>query len=411
MEQGVPRVVLLQFLIKGQDMVDAIVIGNVCLDVIPQFKNQSAQTVDRLIIPGRMTELTGTVVSLGGGVPNTGLNLNQLGIRTALVGKIGDDAFGQLVREFIQQYHPELATGLIVSSEDVTSHTIIIDPPQTDRALLHCSGATRTFGIEDVPYDLVAEIRLLHFAYPTHMPKLYPNHGQMLVEIFRRAKELGATTSLDLAMPDPHGVTGQIPWHDILPHLLSYVDVFTPSFEELLYMLDRPLFSMREAAHETLAHFSDDVPLLAEKALALGAHTVFIKCGTSGGYLRTAATLIDFGRGAPADLTMWTGRELWAPAFRPDQVAGTTGSGDASIAGFLAALLRGLSPEDTLKTAMAVGAFSVEAPNSLSGIRGWGETTHRIASGWDQMALTVQALGWMWDGGQRLWIGPHDATR
>ena len=392
-------------------MYDAVVIGNVCLDIIPQFKNQNAQTIDRLIIPGRMSELTGTVVSLGGGVPNTGLNLNRLGTRTALVGKIGDDAFGQLLRELIQQQHPDLAAGLIYSPEGVTSHTIIIDPPHTDRALLHCSGATKTFGIDDVPYDLVAEARLLHFAYPTHMPKLYPDNGQMLVEIFRKAKELGATTSLDLAMPDPQGATGQIPWPEILPRLLPYIDVFTPSFEELLYMLDRSLFFSREAARETLAHFPDDVPMLAEKALNFGAQAVFIKCGVSGGYLRTADTLAGFGRGAPADPALWAGRELWAPAFRPNQVAGTTGSGDASVAGFLAALLRGLSPEGTLKTAVGVGAFSVEAPDSLSGIRGWDETMLRIESGWEQLPLTLESSEWVWDRDRRLWIGQHDATR
>jgi sugar/nucleoside kinase (ribokinase family) len=209
-------------------------------------------------------------------------------------------------------------------------------------------------------------------------------------------------------MPDPHGVTGQIDWQAILPNTLPYVDIFTPSFEEILYMLDRERFFAREATRSTLAYLSEDVPVLADKALASGARIVLIKCGTSGAYLRTAADLSGGGRGMPEHIAAWQGRELWAPAFRPVRVAGTTGSGDASIAGFLAALLRGLSPEDTLKAGTAVGAYSVEAPDSLSGIRGWEETVARIRSGWEQLPLTVTASGWQWDEDLRLWMGPND---
>ncbi len=389
-------------------MYDAVVIGNVCLDIIPQFKKQDAREIGQLIMPGRVAEIGETVISLGGGVPNTGINLNRFGIKTALVGKIGDDAFGQLVIELLRQQGAGLADTLISTKHTATPHTVIINPPNLDRAFLHCPGATRTFGIDDVRFDLLQEARLLHFGYPSNMPSLYPEGGENLVEIFRRAKRLGAATSLDMAMPDPHGASGQIDWLAILPRVLPYVDIFTPSFEEILYMLDHERFSAREADHATFDHLSEDVPALASKSLASGARIVLIKCGTSGAYLRTAETLNGGGRGMPQDVSAWQGRELWAPAFRPARVAGTTGSGDAAIAGFLAAFLRGLPPDDTLKAGAGVGACSVEAPDSLSGIRDWDETIARIQAGWEQLPLDVKADGWRWDPGLRLWIGPHD---
>lgn len=390
-------------------MYDAVVIGNVCLDIIPQFKKQDAREIGQLIVPGRMSEILETVIAIGGGVPNTGINLNRLGIKTALVGKIGDDAFGRLVIELLQKHGPGLADALIPTAGAATPHTVIINPTSLDRAFLHCSGATQSFGIEDVRFDLLERARLLHFGYPTHMPSLYPDRGKNLAEIFRRARDLGATTSLDMAMPDPHGETGRIDWQAILPGTLPYVDVFTPSFEEILYMLDRDLFFAREADRSTLDHLPEDVPALASKALALGARIVLIKCGTSGAYLRTAEDLGGGGRGMPENIAAWRGRELWTPAFRPARVAGTTGSGDAAIAGFLAAFLRGLAPPDTLQASAAVGAFSVEAPDSLSGIGTWDETVARIRSGWEQLPLDVNAGGWRWDDRLRLWVGPHDA--
>ncbi|MBK9207428.1 MAG: hypothetical protein IPL71_03615 [Anaerolineales bacterium] len=65
-------------------------------------------------------------------------------------------------------------------------------------------------------------------------------------------------------------------------------------------------------------------------------------------------------------------------------MAGTTGSGDATIAGFLSAFLRDMSPAKTLQAALAVGACSVEAADALSGIKPWGETLNRIRAGWKQ---------------------------
>ena len=49
----------------------------------------------------------------------------------------------------------------------------------------------------------------------------------------------------------------------------------------------------------------------------------------------------------------WLGRELLAPCFRPAAVAGTTGAGDATIAGLLAALLRGDGPAGAATAATA----------------------------------------------------------
>lgn len=389
-------------------MYDCVVIGSVCLDVFPRFKNQVAQELGELIIPGRILELLDTVVSLGGGVSNTGINLNTLGIKTALAGKIGTDAFGRLVADLFRKHGQDLADNLIETQEAATAHTVIINPPWMDRAFLHCPGATRTFQLEDVPFELVENSRLLHFAYPTLMSRLHPENGKNLAEIFRRAKELGATTSLDLAMPDPNGPAGQVDWLAILAQTLPYVDIFTPSFEETLYMLDHSLFLEREATHETLRHLAEDVPILAATALELGARIVLLKCGGAGAYLRTRNELKSYGRGAPKELETWAGRELWAPTFRPAQVAGTTGAGDASVAGFLAAVLHGLPPVDALLTAVGVGASSVEAPDSLSGVRDWEEIRARIESRWEQVPLELKVPGWSWDQAARLWVGPHD---
>ncbi len=84
---------------------------------------------------------------------------------------------------------------------------------------------------------------------------------------------------------------------------------------------------------------------------------------------------------------------------------GTSGSGDATIAGFLASLLRDMTPEEAVNAAVAVGACNVEAADTLSGIRSWEETMRRVAAGWLRHELHLEAPGWRFDTQHGLWIG------
>ena len=84
-------------------------------------------------------------------------------------------------------------------------------------------------------------------------------------------------------------------------------------------------------------------------------------------------------------------------------MVGTTGSGDATIAGFLSALLRDLSPEEAVTAAVAVGACNVEAADALSGLRTWDATWQRVRSGWARHDLVPDAPGWVLDDQHTLW--------
>ncbi len=135
----------------------------------------------------------------------------------------------------------------------------------------------------------------------------------------------------------------------------------------------------------------------------MGVQAALIKLGHRGLYLRTgaAAALATAG-----DVSTWANKELWAPAFRANEV-GATGSGDSAIAGFLAAFLRGLPADETAIMAAAVGACNVEAADALSGIRSWEETRARVAAGWAKHDLAIEARGWGFDECKQLWRCAH----
>jgi hypothetical protein len=91
-------------------------------------------------------------------------------------------------------------------------------------------------------------------------------------------------------------------------------------------------------------------------------------------------------------------------------VAGTTGSGDSTIAGFLAALLNGLSPEQSLNVAVAVGACCVERPDATSGVPTWQALQHRLSQPWPRKPVRFAMPGWNWSEESALWKGRDDAS-
>ncbi len=241
---------------------------------------------------------------------------------------------------------------------------------------------------------------------------MYEDGGSELASIFFRAKETGITTSLDMALPDPASPAGRADWGAILCSALPHADIFLPSIEEILFML-------RPTTYEALrqeAGGPNVLPLvgagllsdLGRELLDLGAKIVALKLGDRGLYLRTAdgSRLQGLGRAQPSDLAAWANRELWVPCFHVD-VVGTAGSGDATIAGFLSAVLRDLSPEEAATAAVAVGACNVEAADTLSGLRTWDETWERVHGGWARHELAPDAPGWAFDDGHGLWAGPR----
>jgi sugar/nucleoside kinase (ribokinase family) len=389
-------------------MSEAVVAGHICLDVFPTLAGSAI-----LFRPGQTIEAGPVFFSTGGPVSNTGLALHKLGVVVRLMAKTGTDLFGQAIHQILAFHGPGLSEEMILAQGEASSYSIILSPAGADRMLIHAPGCNATFGADDVRYEVLGTARLFHFGYPPLMERMYAHDGVELAAIFQRVQALGLTTSLDLSMPDPNSMAGRANWHAILGATLPHVDVFLPSAEEILFMLRRQAFDRFTAGSEhsrPLDHMEPSmIEELGQELLDMGA-----KIGERGLYLRTASatTLTQMGRCQVADVAVWSDRELWAPCFAV-QVVGTTGSGDATIAGFLLGLLRGMTPEATLTAACAVGACSVEAVDALSAVRSWPETQARLSAGWTrlQIALDTSHTNWRWDATHEVWIGPRDGRQ
>jgi sugar/nucleoside kinase (ribokinase family) len=382
----------------------AVAAGMMCLDIYPRLAHLPAGEFFRLFQPGRLVEAEGIVFATGGSVSNTGQALQRLGVPTRLMSKLGADAFGQIVQKLLAGNDPALLEGVTVDAGVETAYTLIFSAPGCDRAFLYSPGAMNTFTEDDIDYTQIMTTDLFHFGYPTIMPRLVEHNGDRLTAIFQRAKECGATTSLDVTFPDPSSPNGRADWHAILAAVLPFVDILQPNLEETLFLLRG---ENRPGIEPTPALLDD----LSSELIHLGAAMVLLKLGEGGLYLRAAGQervadmgraapaspklgegglylraagqerVADMGRAAPANPADWAKKTLHQPCFEV-QVAGTTGAGDAATAGFLSGLLRGLGPQEALTAGAAAGACCVEKPDTLSGLMDWDAMMARVKKGW-----------------------------
>lgn len=394
--------------------IDVVVAGHICFDIIPKVV-WVGHAIGDIFRPGKLVNMEEAKTSSGGSVSNTGLALNRLGINVELMGKCGNDLFGHALIQIIKDEADGAEAGMQIIENETTSYSIVVVPPDKDRIVLHCCGANDTFGADDIDTNAVEKAKLFHFGYPPLMAKIYENEGDELVKIFSEAKTAGATTSLDMSFPDPDSVSGQVDWVKILKRTLPHVDLFLPSVEELTFMLKKSTFEKllnRAGNQDFHGQISGDLLSdLANQCIQMGAAIVVIKCGSLGAYVRTAGKdrLKQIGRAKPDDLDNWANREIFEPSLKVDNLVSTAGSGDNSIAGFLAAYLHGYSIEETLQCLCVVGAQNLQVPDAVSGVKSWKMTCQQIKAKLPKKEVTMPLEGWQYDESSRCYIGPYDS--
>lgn len=378
----------------------AVVAGHLCLDVIPRLPaGHRPPRAGRLDLVGPAT------LAVGGCVGNTGIALHRLGVRTTLVARIGDDAFGDVLAGLLHDAVPAERVHLRRTAGEATSYSVVFSRPGEDRAIDHYPGVNDTFVADDVPLDLLRSAALLHVGYPPLMAALAAGDGRELGRLLARARAAGCVTSLDMAAAHLEPGESRAGGRRLLEHVLPDVDVFLPSLGEASSLLGR-----RVRHDEDGAPGLTSVAGIADDLMALGARIVGVKLGDHGLYVRTASPE---RIGAVGRLSaQWADREFRSTVFAA-RVVGTVGAGDTTIAGFLFGLLAGWPPEAAVTAACAVGGSSIEGQDGTSAVPAWPTIERRIAGGWARRAASP-AAGWTPSDDAGLWHGPRDrppATR
>lgn len=368
-----------------------IAAGHICIDITPVFQNKNMSNISDVLKPGKLIQMGKAEVSTGGAVANTGLGMKVLGADVTLMGKLGCDEFGDMICGILDKY--DASKDMIRSNDVSTSYSVVLAVPGIDRIFLHNPGANNHFRASDVDERILKEAVLFHFGYPTLMKSMYENDGEELIALFKKVKDCGCATSLDLSAVDPESEAGKVNWEKILTNVMPYVDFFVPSVEEICFMIDRQRFNewQERAAGRDITEILDpeiDIKPLADKCMKLGAKVLLLKCGKPGLFFASSSEdkLKSISQRVELSVSDWADKTVFEKSYKPDRVLSGTGAGDTSIAAFLTSMLNGENPEMCLHLAAGTGASCVASYDALSGLKSLDELKIKISSGWEKIS-------------------------
>jgi len=246
---------------------------------------------------------------LGGSVGNCACALGSLGARVAFQTLVGQDAFGDFLIESLRRCG--VSPDWVRRSEEVKTGVTVSLSCAEDRGLATYLGCIGALSESHLDWGLLGRAGHLHAG------SFFLVHGMRgrWAELFRRAKEKGLTTSLDLGW-DPAQE-----WDGELAQVLELVDVLLPNEEEVTRIARRS--PVEQAARE----------------LARTCKLVVVKMGQ---------------RGAGA----WQKDRVWRAAAFEVEPKDTTALGDCFNAGFLVAWKEGKPIEECLRMGNASAAVA-----------------------------------------------------
>lgn len=297
-------------------------------------------------MPGELQAIGAPKFTLGGCVANTGFDLVHAGIPTKVEALVGADQLGGIARALLAERGIDNSR-IKTSGTSSTSYSIVIQPKNIDRTIWHDPGANNDF--DPTKLDL-SGVDILHIGYPPIMLGTLKDDGAPIREIFKKAKEMGITTSLDMALVDPISPAAKINWKRFFKETMPLTDVFSPSVEDIVTALKVD----HHATH-------DEVIKYAEEFVQMGAGVVCLSDGERGLYFKTAGKerLEKAGRGFAKTAGAWADQARWYEPIKPEEFVGTTGAGDAATAGLLYAISKELGPEAGAKMATAFPAITI----------------------------------------------------
>ncbi len=254
-------------------------------------------------------------------------NLAALGNKVGFSSCIGSDPFGEICLQRLGASGVDLSRVRRMNGK-TTGLTVIL-PQRMQRYILTYPGTMFEMSEKDLDLSYVFSAKHLHVSSYF----LQKGLRAALIDIFRKAKEAGLTTSLD-TNDDP---TNR--WPLEIQLLLKYTDILLPNEREACKLAQ---VDDVERAGEVL---SQKVPVLV------------IKRGSKGAMARVS-------------------KEKYS-AFPPVvDTADHVGAGDSFDAGFVHQFIRGGKIEDCLRFGNIAGALSVTRPGGTEAFR---DAQHREA--------------------------------
>ncbi len=242
----------------------------------------------------------------GGAVANVAAALARLGVKNSFIGKVGDDPNGIFLLDQLENAGVDTT---YVTIDDRYSTTVAfaeyVGPSKTSPSVAYSfarkPGADTMLEPEEVPDDVIRSAKVLHIGSLSLTNEPARQATMHAVDVARKA---GTVVSLDV---------------NLRPHSWDEVALMVPTVEAVLPLVDLLKMNVEEMEALCRTRIPEDGTI---NLLSLGPRLVVVTRGDEGAYVSTrkASTSVD--------------------AFKVDDIADTTGAGDAFWAAVLSWLLR-----------------------------------------------------------------------
>ncbi len=287
---------------------DLVTVGVVCADVM-------VRPVDTIPPRGTLGLVPMLNMHLGGLAGVTAIVCSRLGGKSAFVGRLGRDSFGDFLLAKLNENNVNTTSVHRVDTCN-SSATVVLISEDGERTFLHHMGTNAETSEDDIDFDVVRDAKVLHWGGPAITPKL---DGAPMGRAFEKARALGVKTSMDTCY-DGKGV-----WLPLIEPSLPHLDIVFSSYEE--------------ACNYTGCR---EVEAIADFYLSYGVEIAVIKLGAGGIFVKGQ------------------GQILRLPAHNVPRVVDTTGAGDAACGAFLYGYTHGWDLERCGRLANAVGGLTVQ---------------------------------------------------
>ncbi|ERS02906.1 5-dehydro-2-deoxygluconokinase, partial [Labrenzia sp. C1B70] len=336
------------------DTLDLITIGRSSVDLY------GAQ------VGGRLEDMASFNKYIGGSPTNMACGTARLGLKSALITRVGDEHMGRFIREELERHGVD-TQGVITDRERLTALVLlgIRDQEQFPLIFYRENCADMALGEGDIDPAFIASAKAV-VATGTHLS--HPQTEAAVLKALRLARENGSRTALDIDYrPNLWGLSG----HGDGENRFIASDKVTAKLQSSLHLFD--LIVGTEEEFHIAGGTTDTVEALRNVRKVSGA-TLVCKRGPMGATAFEGAIPDSLDEG------------ISGPGF-PIEVFNVLGAGDGFMSGLLKGWITGEDWVTALTYANACGAFAVSRHGCTPAYPSWEELQFFLKRGVKDRAL------------------------
>ena len=363
---------------------DLVCIGRTCVDLYAEQEG------------ARLEDVQSFRKYVGGSATNIAFNTARLGVKSAMLTRVGEEQMGRFVRRTLADVGVDVSH-VTFDPEHLTPYVLLAIRDIDDFPRIFAYGAAADLALDegDVDSDFIASSKAL---LVTGTPLSRIGSRAASLKAVKAAKEAGTSVVLDL---DYRPVFWGVASHAQGGQMFVASEEVTKGYGSVLPDCDLVVGTEEEIR---IAGGSTDIREALKGVRDLSEATIVLKVGAMGA--------IVFAEEIPDDLE----DGVRVPGF-PVEVFNSVGAGDAFMSGFLSGWLREEPLKECLRLGNACGAIVVsrhgcspamptpeeleyflnmtERPRRLRNDE-WLEHLHRTTTRWEPAELRVLALDHRW---------------